>query len=142
MRLATTVRLLAVVVFSFLSLLLAVLGAFLVPYDPVPGLSVGVLMAVVGNYFIAVGGRRASGAAAGAALPAVVWLAVTLTLASGRAEGDVVLSNSASSLAFIVLGAVAAAVGIGRRAPVEESRVEESRAEESRDGAAGEASPG
>ncbi|HVE62824.1 MAG TPA: DUF6113 family protein [Mycobacteriales bacterium] len=124
MRLATTVRLVAVVVFCFLSFLLAILGAFLVPYDPVPGLSVGVVIAAVGNYFVAVSGRRATGAAAGAALPAVVWLAVTLTLASGRAEGDVVLSNSVSSLGFIVLGAVAAAVGIGRRAPVEEPREE------------------
>ncbi len=124
MRLATAGRLVAIVIFSFLSLLLAVVGAFLVPYDPVPGLSVGVAIAVAGNFLVAVGGRRAYGGVTGAVLPAVVWLVVTLTLASGRPEGDVVLSNSVSSLAFIVLGAVSAAVGIGRRTPPGEASPE------------------
>jgi len=116
-RLATAQRLVAIVLFGFLSFLLSVFGAFFVPYDPVPGVSVGVLVAVVGNYWVAMAGRRVYDGLAGAVLPALIWLAVTLTLASGRAEGDVVLSNSTASLAFIVLGATSSAVGIGRRLP-------------------------
>ncbi|HVE97996.1 MAG TPA: DUF6113 family protein [Mycobacteriales bacterium] len=114
---STIARVATVVMLAFLSLLLAVTGAFLVPRAPVPGVSVGVVLAVVGNYVVAVRGRRATGSAAAAAVPAVVWLAVVVTLAGGRTEGDVVLTGSWASLAFIVLGALSAAVGIGRREP-------------------------
>lgn len=99
---------------TFLSLLLAVAGAFLVPAS-VAGVSLGVVVAVVGNYVIALQARRVGGSTSATALPAVAWLALVIVLASGRREGDVVLTGSASSLSFIVLGAVSAAVGIARR---------------------------
>jgi len=105
----------ALAMVSVLAALLAVVGAFLVPVTPVPGVSVGVVVAVVGNYLVTTQGRHATGGTLGAALPAVVWLVVALTLAGARSEGDVVLTSDGSSLAFLLLGAIASAVGITRR---------------------------
>ena len=100
---------------AYVSFLLAVFGAFLVPRTPVPGVSVGVLLAVLGNYLLGLAGRRAAGGTLGAVLPAIVWLVASVTLAGGRREGDVVLTSSGGSMAFLLLGAMAYAVAIGRR---------------------------
>ena len=102
---------------AFLAFLLAVFGAFLVPTTPVTGCSVGVVIAVVGNVALGTAGRRLTGSTAGAVVPAVVWLVVALGLASGRREGDVVLTTGGPSIAFLILGAMAWAVAIGRRRP-------------------------
>ncbi|HVF18817.1 MAG TPA: DUF6113 family protein [Mycobacteriales bacterium] len=110
-------RLVVLALLAYVSFLLAVFGAFLVPSTPVPGVSAGVLLAVVGNYVLGVAGRRAVDATVGAVLPALVWLVSALTLASGRREGDVVLTSSGGSMAFLLLGAMAYAVAIGRKPP-------------------------
>jgi len=110
-------RLAVLTMLMFCSFLLAIFGAFLVPTAPLPGVSAGVVIAVVGNFTLGSAGRRAIGSAVGAVLPALVWLVVALSLASGRREGDVVLTNSFASLAYLLLGAISAAVAIGRRPP-------------------------
>ena len=114
MRVVAVSGAVALVMLTFLSALLGVFGAFLVPWDPAPGVSVGVVLAVVGNYLVSRRARGLTRTAVPAAAPAVAWLAVVMTLASGRSEGDLVLTGSAPSLAFIVLGALAAAVALGR----------------------------
>lgn len=96
-----------------LALLLAVWGAFLVPLRlggvPVPA---SVLVAAVGNVALGVAGGRLLGTA-GALAPGALWVAVALTLGSRRAEGDLVVPGSAMGTAFLVVGALGAAVGYG-----------------------------
>ena len=111
------VRRAALAMLTFVAVLLALFGAFLAAVTPVPGLSAGVVIGVVGNYAVITRARRVARTAAGAAVPALAWLAVVMTLASGRREGDVILTGSGGSLAFIVLGALSAAVALGRRPP-------------------------
>ena len=105
-----------------LGLALGVVGAFLVP------LRVGTVMvpvspvlAVVGNIAVGILGARAAGSRVGAVVPGAGWLIAVLTLGSSRPEGDVILpgggAEGAVALAFILLGAVAAAVGVGLGAP-------------------------
>lgn len=113
------VRHAAVAMLTFVAALLAVFGAFLVPVTPLPGLSAGVVLAVIGNYVVVTRARGVTRTAAGAALPALAWLAIVMTLASGRREGDVILTGSGASLAFIALGALSAALALGRRLPAE-----------------------
>ena len=99
-------------------LALGVIGSFLVPLR-VGGTLVPLapVLAVVGNVAVGVLGARAVGSRAGAVVPAAGWLLVVLALGSARPEGDVVLPGGGGegmvALAFILLGAVAAAVGVG-----------------------------
>ncbi|MCA1823197.1 MAG: DUF6113 family protein [Mycobacteriales bacterium] len=130
------------VVLCFLAVLLAVVGASLVPASlviarthpaPVPSVpateplalaaataarrisvSYGVLLAMVGNYLLCCYGGRAARTLTGGALPALAWLAVAMYVGAGRAEGDVVLTNSLAGVGFLVLGTLAAAVGVAR----------------------------
>lgn len=101
---------------------LGVVGAFLVPLR-VHGVLVPVspVLAVVGNLAVGLLGARAAGSRAGAVLPALGWLAVVLVLGSSRPEGDLVLPGGSGigyvALAFILLGAVAAAAGVGLGQP-------------------------
>ncbi len=115
MSLSRASRLAALTMVAFLAFLFAVFGAFLVPTTPITWVSLGVVIAVVGNVGLGALGRRLTGSTSGAVVPAVVWLVVALGLASGQREGDVVLTNEAASLAFLLLGAMAWAVAIGRR---------------------------
>lgn len=95
---------------SVVGLLLAVVPAFFVPTRPVP---LGVVAAVLllGPYAHLLG--RALRSSMAAALPCVVWLVTTMVLASSRPEGDLVITGSNAGLAFLLLGTVSGAVGIG-----------------------------
>jgi hypothetical protein len=99
-----------------LGVLLGLYGAFLVPRGPrVDGhvLSVGVLVAVVGNVCAGLLGGRAAGRFGGVAV-FVGWLITVFTLSIQRASGTVVLPGSGdlafAALLFLLLGTVAGAV--------------------------------
>lgn len=95
---------------AVVGLLVSVVTAFFVPTRPVP---VGVVATVVllGPYAHLLG--RALRSTAAASLPCVVWLVATMLLASSRPEGDLVITGSNAGLAFLLLGTVSGAVGIG-----------------------------
>ena len=99
-----------------LAVLLAVWGSFLVPFR-VSGTLVPVswAIAVIGNLALGRAGAHLLGST-GALLPGLLWLAVTLTLAGRRPEGDVVVPGTAVGMGFLLLGAVASAVAYGSAA--------------------------
>ena len=92
-----------------LTLLLALWGAFLVPFRlggvPVP---VSWVIAVVGNVAVGVAGGRLLGQY-GAAVPGLLWLAVAATLAARSTEGDLVVAGTVVGAGFLPLGALASA---------------------------------
>jgi hypothetical protein len=90
--------------------LVALVTAFFVPTYPVP---VGVVATVllIGPYAHVLG--RALRSSVAATLPAVAWLVTTMVLASSRPEGDLVVTGSTEGVAFLLLGTVSSAVGIG-----------------------------
>jgi hypothetical protein len=92
-----------------LTVLLALWGAFLVPFR-VGGVAVPVswVIAVAGNAALVVAGGRLLGRA-GAAVPALLWLALAVTLATRRSEGDLVIANTLVGVGFLPLGALACA---------------------------------
>ena len=99
---------------------LALVEVFWLPWRvggvPVP---VSVLAAVVGNLLLVDAARRLSGSRLVAVLPAVVWLAIAVTAAMRRPEGDLLLPGgdavtSTVNLGFLLLGVVAAAFAVGR----------------------------
>ena len=96
-----------------LTVLLALWGAFLVPFR-VGGtlVPVSVVVAVVGNVLVGRAASRLAGST-GALVTGGLWIAVTLVLSSRRAEGDVVVPGSAVGMAFLVTGALASAVAYG-----------------------------
>jgi hypothetical protein len=96
-----------------LTFLLAVWGSFLVPFR-VGGtlVPVSLLLAVLGNVAVGRAGGRLGGTT-GALVPGLLWLAVALTLASRRAEGDVVVPGSPIGLLFLLTGAIGSAVAYG-----------------------------
>ena len=96
-----------------LTVLLALWGAFLVPFRVGATLvPVSLVIAVVGNVLV---GRAAArvGGSAGALATGVLWTGVVLVLSSRRAEGDVVVPGSAVGTGFLLLGVVASAVAYG-----------------------------
>lgn len=109
-RRAVTVSLL--VVGAVVGMLIAIVTAFFVPAgEGVASLGVAATVLLLGPYAHVLGrALRSSGAAA---LPCVTWLVVTMLLASTRPEGDLVVTGSAEGLAFLLLGTVSGAVGIG-----------------------------
>ena len=96
-----------------LTVLLALWGAFLVPFR-VGGtlVPVSLVIAVVGNVLVGRAGARVAGST-GAVVPGLLWVAITLVLSSRRAEGDVVVPGSATGLGFLLAGALASAVAYG-----------------------------
>jgi hypothetical protein len=107
----TTAALAVVAVF------LAVLGAFLSPSEPrvwhVP-IPIGVLIAVVGNLIVGVGGAWGTRSRAAPAVTGFVWLVVAFILGTNRSEGDIVVSGQGwLGVSYLFLGAIAAAVAIG-----------------------------
>ena len=96
-----------------LTVLLALWGAFLVPFR-VSGTLVPVswLLAVAGNVVLGTAGGRLYGRA-GAVVPMLLWLVVALTLGSRRAEGDLVVPGSTTGLVFLLVGAVGGAMAFG-----------------------------
>lgn len=98
------------VVGAVVGMLIAIVTAFLVPTGAV---SLGTVLTVllIGPYAHLLG--RTLRSAAVAAVPCVAWLTTTMTLAGKRAEGDLVITGSTEGLAFLLLGTVSGAVGIG-----------------------------
>jgi hypothetical protein len=79
---------------------------------------VSVVAAVVGNLVLAELVLQWSRSRTAALLPAFTWVGVALAASTRRAEGDLLVIGSgglgAVGLAFLGLGVVAAAVGVGR----------------------------
>lgn len=101
---------------------LGLYGVFLVPDGPRPGgtlLSVGLLLAVVGNGAAALLVRWLTGTRLGPATVLIGWMPVVLLLAASRPEGDLLLQSSATAYAFLLLGGlspiVVAVLGGARR---------------------------
>jgi hypothetical protein len=103
----------AFAVLVLLTLLLALWGAFLVPFrvgDTVVPVSWAV--AAVGNLAVGRAGARLAGAA-GALVPGGVWLVVVVALSSQRSEGDLVVPGSVVGLVFLLTGVLASAAACG-----------------------------
>ena len=96
-----------------LTVLLAVWGAFLVPFrlggTPVP---VSWAIALGGNLLLGAWAGRLLGRA-GAAVVGLLWLFLAFTLGSTREEGDLVVPGDLLGLGFLLLGAVGSAVAYG-----------------------------
>jgi hypothetical protein len=92
------------------TVLLALWGAFLVPFR-VGGTLVPVswVVAVVGNLALGRAGARLAGSS-GALLPGALWLLIVLVLSSRRSEGDLVVPGTTVGLVFLLAGAVASAL--------------------------------
>ena len=93
-------------------MLLAIVGAFLAP-SGAGAFSVGDVFALLttGPYCHLVG--RAGRSVALGVVPAIAWLTTSMLLAAERPEGDVVITLQPKPIAFLLLGTVSAAVGIG-----------------------------
>jgi hypothetical protein len=110
-------RTLAYALVLLLTLLLAVWGAFLVPFrvDGIP-LPVGVLIALTNAPLCRVGGDLL-GRREGAAGPLLLWAAVAFVLSTQRREGDLIVTGGLRGLAFLLVGLLAAAVAVGSWRP-------------------------
>lgn len=105
----------AYAVVVLLTVLLTLWGAFLVPFR-VGSVLVPVSWLVVGGgnaALVSAGGRLAG--RLGAALPAMVWLALALVLVGPRTEGDLVVPTAYAGvglvgLGYLLVGALAGAV--------------------------------
>ena len=96
-----------------LTVLLALWGAFLVPFRVGATLvPVSLVIAVVGNVLVGRAASRLAGST-GALVTGVLWIGLVLVLAGRRAEGDVVVPGSAVGTGFLLAGAVASAVAYG-----------------------------
>jgi hypothetical protein len=107
------VRLLRYVLLLVLAAELALWESFLVGARPLGStVPVAAALAVVGNLALGRAGAAVLQNAVGAAVPGLVWLAVTLTLGSRTAEGDLVVTNTFRGVALLIGGAAAAAVAV------------------------------
>ncbi len=94
---------------------LGVVGSFLneaVPRVLGVGVPVGIVLAVLGNITAGLLGTRGLGNRLGGAIPAAAWFVVVILLGTSRREGDLVVTGDAHGLAFILLGALAAFLGL------------------------------
>jgi len=87
-------------------------GAFLVPLR-LFGVSspVSVLFAMA-NAPLVSAGRRVTRAGWGGAVPALLWLGLALRLGTPSSGGDIVIAATPTGYAFLLVGTVAAAVGL------------------------------
>lgn len=94
---------------------LAVIQCFLLPSYvgsvPVP---LSIVAAVLGNLALPALAYRVSGSRVVGLVPVAGWLAVVVLAAVPRAEGDLIVTGSLRGLAFLLLGAVAAAFAAAR----------------------------
>jgi hypothetical protein len=92
--------------------LLAVVGAFYIPasYGPL-SLGDAIALLAVGPFCHFVG--RAARSTWVGTVPGVVWVLVAMVLGARRPEGDLVVLLDVPGVAFLLLGTVSAAVGIG-----------------------------
>ena len=96
-----------------LTVLLALWGAFLVPFR-LGGALVPVAWAValLGNLALGRAGARLAGTT-GALVPGLVWLGLVFALSSRRTEGDVVVPGTLVGTGFLLMGVLASAVAYG-----------------------------
>ena len=107
-------RLLAYGLVLVLAFEFAVWGSFLVAARPFgQPLPVAAAIALVANLILGVTGARLLQRPVGAVLPGVLWLMVALALGSRTAAGDVVVTSTGRGLAYLLVGAVAAAAAFG-----------------------------
>jgi hypothetical protein len=98
---------------------LALVEVFWLPFR-VAGLlvPVSVVVAVVGNLLLPAAAFRFSGSRLVAVLPAGTWLVVAVAAMMRRPEGDLIMNGVGASgvvsLAFLLLGVLAAAFSVGR----------------------------
>ena len=125
------------VVLAIVAVLLALLGAFLSPDKPkvwaVP-VPIGVLVAIIGNLVVGIGGAWGTKTRLAPAVTGFVWLVVAFILGSSRPEGDLIVSGAGwVGVSYLFLGAIAAAAAIGvgpdglrrrRRTPVIDASLE------------------
>lgn len=94
------------------SFVLVLIECFLVPLEagtvPIP---VAFVLAAAGNIFLPYLMKAVTDFVWAAAVPGVVWFVVVLTAASRTSEGDLVLLGTVYHVAFLLVGAVAAAIG-------------------------------
>lgn len=94
---------------------LGLVGAFLsgtVVHPAGVPLPVGVLTSVVALPVVCAAAGRATGSWAAASAPYLSWLAVAFVLSTSRREGDLVVTGETLGLVFLLVGAVAGAVGV------------------------------
>jgi hypothetical protein len=93
-------------------MLLALVGAFQIPAG-YAWFSVGDAIALAGTgpfcHFL---GRATRSVVVGT-VPALTWLTTSMLLAGKRPEGDLIITGQPKGIAFLLLGTVSAAVGIG-----------------------------
>lgn len=101
---------------------LGLYGVFLLPAGPDLGgtvLSVGLLLAVVGNAAAALLVRWLTGTRLGPVTVLLGWTPVVLLFAASRPEGDLLMRANATAYAFLLLGGlspiVVAVAGRARR---------------------------
>jgi hypothetical protein len=104
-------------VLAVVAVLLALVGAFLTPDKPhvwVIPVPVGVLIAVLGNLILGIGGAWGTQTRFAPAVTGFVWLVVAFILGSNGPGGDEIVSGRGwLGVAYLFLGAIAAAVAIG-----------------------------
>jgi len=104
-------------VLAVVAVLLALVGAFLTPDErhlwviPVP---VGVLIAVIGNLVLGIGGAWGTQTRFAPAVTGFVWFVVAFIFSSRGPGGDEIVSGRGwMGVAYLFLGAIAAAAAIG-----------------------------
>lgn len=91
--------------------LLGVIGAFATPRSLGP-VSVGALIAVVGNVAAGLWAHSATGRPAATVLPGLGWLAVALAAGSTQAGGSLIVLGDTAGYSYLLGGAAAIAVTV------------------------------
>lgn len=98
---------------ALLTVLLALWGAFLIPFRVGSALvPLSWVVALVGNTGLGVAAGRLGGKPA-IVLAAGLWLALSFSLGARRPEGDLVVTGGAVGLGFLLLGAVGSSIAFG-----------------------------
>lgn len=106
-------RISGVVVVALAAAVLSIVACFTaVEYVGATPAPVGIVVTVLVNCSLPWISARVAGARAAAAVPAVVWVVVALVAAAPGPGGDVILPGTWQGLTFLLLGAVAALVGV------------------------------
>lgn len=96
-----------------LGVMLGLVGALTVPMGPYIGsvlLSVGVVIAGVGNVVAARLAYAMTGSRIGAAIPFLGWLTVVLPFGTTKATGSVIITGDNKGFAFLLVGMLSAAI--------------------------------
>ncbi|WP_347280137.1 DUF6113 family protein [Frankia sp. CcI49] len=92
---------------------LGLYGVVLVASGPRPGgtlISVGLLLALIGNTGVPLLVRWLTGTRLGAMIPLIGWTPIVLALAASRTEGDLLLKATATGYLFLAIGVLAPVV--------------------------------